>query len=164
MAYNKYKIKENFFSFTPRYTITDEEERLIGTANKHAFSFRKQITLFNDSDTEVSSIYKELFSFRRTYYIHKNGKRQFKIFKTFSLKPRIYVESLIHPEAFLIQGDIWSSEFAFYRDGIEFAYVSRNIWQIRDAYMAAIKEEEDQFLILAVVVVIDLLRKSRKNS
>lgn len=164
MAFHRYKIKEHFLSFNPRYTITDDREQLVGTVNKHAFSPRKRATLYNDLEEEVSEIYKKLFSFQRTYFIHKDGIPHFRIFKTFGIKPRIYVESLTQPEAFYIQGDIWSSEYAFYRENKEFAFVSRKIWKIRDAYLAAVEEEEDQYLILSVIIVLDFLRKSRKSS
>lgn len=164
MAFYEYKIKEHFLSFNPRYTITDDRGQVVGQVEKHAFSPHKRATVYNDLEQEVAEIHKKLFSFQRTYYIHKSGIPHFRIFKTFGLKPRIYVESLTKPEAFYIQGDIWSTEYAFYRENKEFAYVSRKAWKIKDAYLAAIEEDEDQYLILTIIIVLDFLRKSRKSS
>lgn len=164
MSFLKYRIVERFMRFKKRFLITDEEDRLIGYVSKHPFSLRKKATLFDESDIPRLIIYKKPFSFRSTYFIEKEEQRIFRVFKTIGFRASIFVESLIAPDAFMIQGNIWYSEYAFYKNDQEFAHVSRDIWKIPDNYGVAIKEdEEDHLLILALVIVIDLIHDSRKK-
>jgi len=164
MSFVKYKVQEHFFSRKKGYTITDESGRLIGTVKRHFFSPVKRATFLNEAEDEVLTISRKLFSFRKTHFIQKKGIDVFRIFRTFSLKPTVFVESLTQPDAFAIQGNIWSSEYAFYKNNAEFAYVSRNIWKLQDAYQVAIQEDEDQYLVLALVIVLSLMRKPKKSS
>ena len=87
----------------------------------------------------------------------------FRIWRTFGLKAEIFVESLIENDAFVIQGNIWSSEFSFYRNDEEFAHVSRNIWKIPDVYGVAIEKNADHEIVLAMVIIIDLIKDRRKR-
>ncbi len=163
MSFNKFQIKEHFLKFTPRYTISDEHGYLIATVNKHPFSLSKKATYLDENGLEKLTIHKKKFSFRRTYFIHKNDQIICRIWKTFGFRPEIFVESLVEPDAFVIEGNILRSEYSFFKNDTEFAHVSRNIWKIPDQYGVAIKKDEDQDIVLAMVIIIDLIQESRRR-
>ncbi len=70
---------------------------------------------------------------------------------------------MTEPDALFIKGNIWSSEYAFFKEDIELAFVTRKFWNIPDVYKAAIQDDEDQHLILALIVVLDLIKDDRRR-
>ena len=163
MAITKLKIKEESFSFDPKYIVTDEEETQIAIVKKHVFSLRKKATLTNSFGEEILVIKKIPFSFRTTFFIELDEEPVFKITRNFGWKSNVFVESLLDSDTYTIQGNIWSSEYAFYRNDVEFAYVSRKIWSLKDTYGIAILEEFDLHLMIALVIVLDLIYDRRKQ-
>lgn len=163
MNFIKYKVKQKIFSFNPRYIISDADDRLVATVSLKPFSFSQRATLYNESGEVVYQLSRKPFSFRSTYFITKDGRQFFRIFKTFGFKPKIFVEALEKPDAFMIQGNIWHSEYSFYKNDKEFAYVSRDLWKLADTYGVAIKEDEDHYLILSMAIVIALINHRRKQ-
>ena len=161
MEFKKYKIKGKLFSLFGEYTITDESDRLCYTAKTNLF--QTKLTIFDDSGNEVLLVRRKFFSFRYTFFIEKDGESIFKIWKTIAWKPEIFIESLVSPDAFLIQGNIWATEYAFYRENIEFAYVSHKLWNIRGVYGLAVKDGEDDAVVLALVLIIDLIKKAKRR-
>lgn len=161
MEFKKFKIKGTVFSFLARYTITDEADQLCYTAKSNFWQTR--MPLLDSMGSEVLTISRHLFALRYTYYIMKDGQRLFKVWKTLNLKPRIFIESLAEPDAFVVQGNFWTTEYAFYRNDKEFAYVSHKLFDIRGLYGAAIQAEEQAEVVLALVLIIDLIRKSKRR-
>ena len=66
-------------------------------------------------------------------------------------------------DAFLVRGNFWGNEYRFYRDGEEFAYASKNIWNLTDEYGIAIHTDQEETLVLAVVVIINIIRGLRQS-
>ena len=163
MSFVKYRIKERFLAFKRRYLLYDDQDREIGYVSKHPFSLVKKATFYDLSDEVLFVISKKPFSFRPTYYIERRGEREMRIFRSLGFRPDIYVESLISSDAFMIQGNIWHSEYAFYKNDRGFAYVSRDIWKIPDSYGVAVDQTEDELIVLCMVIIIDLMIDSRRR-
>lgn len=161
MEVTKLKIKEKALTFSPKYLISDEEDNLIAVAKKHIFSFSKKATLVDSFGEEILVIRVKPFALRSTYYIELEGEPVFRIVKRWGIKAKIEVDSLLDDDAYLIQGNIWSTEYALYRNDIEFAYVSKKLWSLTGTYGVAIIEEFDLHLIIALVIVIDLISDQR---
>jgi len=162
--FRKYKIKHNPFSFKHRYVITDEDELLIAEAKTNLFSSRFKTTIYDDFGDQVMRIRKKLFSFKRTFFIDIAGEPKYRIQRTFSFKPKIFVDALDEPDAFMVQGDIWGSEYAFYKDGEEFAFVSKKMWSFKGVYGIAVREGHDHMPVIALVIVLSLMRNDKKGS
>ena len=161
MNFRKYKVKGKIFSLFGEYRISDQSDALCYSAKSNFL--RTSMSIRDEFGQEVLMIRRKFLSLRYTFFIEKDDKPIFKVWKTLSFKPQVYIESLIEPDAFEIQGNIWATEYAFYREGLEFAYVSHKIWDIRGVYGLAIKEEEDHSLVIALVLIIDMIKKANRR-
>lgn len=163
MTFINYIVKKHIFSLAQNYTITDQEGYKIAHVKSPKFTLPHKGVFYDDMDNEVFTIRTKLFSFKRTYYLEKNDKAIFKVFKPWGFKPTVFVESLLDPDAFVIQGNFWSNEYAFYKNDIEFAYVTSSVINISGQYQVSIETNENQQLVLALVVILDMLRKRKNN-
>ena len=161
MTFKKFKIKGKFLSLHGHYTIYDAEDNIIYTVTGKAFS--RKFSMLNQDGEEVLKIKRKLFALRFTYFIFHDDIPVFKIVKSLGFKPTIFVESLTDPDAFLVQGNIWDSEYAFYQGDSEFAYVSKKMWSIGGVYGIAIAEGWNEELALAMVVIIDVIRRTKNR-
>lgn len=161
MEFKKYKIKGKVFSFFGEYTISDEGDNLCYTAKSNFL--QTKMPLINSMDEEVLMIRRKLFAFRYSFFIEKDGQPIFRVVKSFGFKPQIIIESLIEPDAFVVQGNIWATEYAFYRENKEFAFVSHKIFSIRGLYGLALDPAEDEQLVIALVLIIDLIKKAKRR-
>ncbi|MFT6807027.1 MAG: hypothetical protein ACJA01_000245 [Saprospiraceae bacterium] len=166
MSISKYKI-----SGTPwiggKYTITDEHDLLVCEAKRKTFSLRSKAEIFDSFGESVFTIRRKLFSFAETYFIYDKDQPVYRIRKArFSLRSNVFVEALYNRDAFEIQGDIWGMEYSFYRYKKAFAKVSKKMWSFSSHYGVAVEDKEDEILIMAVVITLDLIkrRKRRKRS
>ncbi len=158
MSYKKFKIKKNMWSLKGNYHVVNEQDVEILHAEGKPLSLRKKYIVKNVEGEELFYIRQKLLTFQPTFFISKNGKDLFKIVKSFSFKPEIFVESLEDPDAFYVEGNFWGFEFKFFQDGREFAYVSKDIWKMTDTYGVAIEDGKDDQLILTVVIIINIIK------
>lgn len=162
--FEKYKIKEKTWSFWGAYEIFNSNDRLIYEVKGEPFSFRSNYTMRNGDGIEVCQITRKIFSFNRKFFIRKNGVDLFRVVRSWNIfKSEIFVDSLQESDAFIIQGNIWQKEFAFYRNQNEFAYVSKKMWTFKDTYGVAVDESENIEIVLALVVIIDLINSAKEK-
>lgn len=164
MNYNKYKIKKNMWSLKGDYRAYDEHDNELYHVEGQALSFNSKFRFLNSKGEELFKIRRKVFTFKPTFYISNDDQDILKIVKTFSFKPKIFVEYLAEQDAFYIEGNIWGNEFKFYKDSREFAYVTKDIWKMTDIYGVAVEEQEGESLILAVVVIINIIKDLEQAS
>ncbi len=163
MDYNKFKIKKNIWSLKGDYKIYDEHEH-VQYYVKGENPFLRSKFSFCDSDDEVLfNIRRKLLSLRHTFYIAKDGIDVIKIVKTLGIRPKIFVEHLIDPDAFYVEGNIWGLNYKFYQGGEEFAMVSKDLWKLIDTYGVVVKQDADESLVLAVVTIINIIKDIQES-
>ena len=160
----KLKVAERFFGFDRNYTITDERDQMIAYANRFVFSWRKKISLYTPDDEHIYDVMHEPFSWGRTFTLEDEHGPLFYIKKEWGIKSKLHVESEISDDQYLIQGNIWSSEYSFYKNGEEFAFVTKKMWSLTGKYGIGILSDEDTHLVIALVLIIDLIIKRRRRS
>ena len=161
MEFKKYKVKGKLFSIFGKYEISDENDHISYTAKSNFF--QTKVPLLDDLGHEVLTIRRKVLSLRYTYFIERDGAPLYKVVKTLGLKPTVFIESLSQPDAFLVEGNIWGTEYAFYKENEEFAYVSGKMFSLPGLYGVAIKEGEDPRIVLALVLIIDLIKRDKRR-
>ena len=160
----RFHIQEKAFSFGGKYIITDEIGYEVYIAKGTPFSFSKHNSIFDSFGTKVYEFKKELFSWKQVYFILKDEKPVFKLFKNrISLPPEIFIESLTDAEAFYVQGDFWGRNYTFKEGNQIIAFVTKKFTAFRDQYDIKIEEGYDECLILTVVLIIDKMKEKKKK-
>lgn len=152
-----YLIKERFFDIGDDYDITDENGNKVLHVDGKVFSLRNRLVIENLSGQEVASVHRHLISLRPTYEIQIGGEKaaevRKKLFTPFREKFTIDVPG---PDDLEMKGNLIDREFVVERGGQGVAVVSKRWFTIRDTYAVNILAGENDLLILAGVLALEL--------
>jgi uncharacterized protein YxjI len=152
-----YVMKQKLFSWGDDFLIKDETGQDRFFVDGKAFSLGKQLSFEGLSGTQLAYINQKLLSWSPTYEISRNGqllatvrKEMFTFFNcTFSIEG----EEAKHLHA---EGNFTDHDYVFTRDEQQIAQVSKQWFTLSDTYGVQIAPSQDDVLILACTVVIDM--------
>jgi uncharacterized protein YxjI len=160
-------MKQKFFSLGDTFYIKDDQSQDVFRVEGKVFSFGHQLTFLDMSGQELAFIKQKIFSWGPTYEIYRDGQL-FAIVKKklFSFFKHVFTVDVPGPDDLIAEGDFWDLEFTFSRSAGRVATVSRRWFSLTDTYGVEIVEDEDDVLILASAIVIDMVRadSDKQNS
>jgi uncharacterized protein YxjI len=162
-----YLIRERFFDIGNDFDITDESGRAVYHVDGKVLTLRDRLVIEDQSGQEVASVHRQLIALRQTYTISVGGQKaaemKKKLFTPFVDK---YTIDIPGPHDLELRGNLLDHEYTVERDGREVASVSKKWFRVRDTYAVRIVEGEDDVLILAGVMALDLAqaREDSKDS
>jgi uncharacterized protein YxjI len=165
----RYVMKQKLWALGNDFTIKDDQGRDHFFVDGKAFSIGDQLSFQDMQRNELAYIRQKILSWGPTYEIHRGG-RLFAIVKehlwTF-MKYRFNVDVNADgpsPDDLEIEGDFWAHEYAFTRGGRQVAQVSMQWFSWTDTYGVDVNPGEDDALILACTVVVDMVTQKRKRN
>lgn len=161
----RYVMKEKIWSLRDTYVIRDEDENEVYRVVGKLFSFGDVLS-FQDADgNERLKIDQKLLSWGPTYEILRDGQQlamvKKKLFTFFSCKFMVDVPG---PDDLEASGGFLEHEYEFERQGRRVANVSKKYFSWSDTYGIDVADGEDDELILASAVVIDLVCHEQEHS
>jgi uncharacterized protein YxjI len=160
----RYLMKQALFAFGDDFYIKDENGRDVFFVDGKAFSFGKQLSFQDLNGNELVYIKQRLLSWGPTYEIYVDGELNAvvskQLFTFFKCKFTVDVPG---PDDMEAEGDFLDHEYVFTRDGSEVAAVSKQWFSWSDSYGVDVADGENDILILASTVVIDMTCHSDKN-
>ncbi|HLF93189.1 MAG TPA: LURP-one-related family protein, partial [Planctomycetota bacterium] len=122
-----------------------------------AFSFGNKLSLEDPEGRELAFIAQRLLSWGPTYEITRGGRLVAVVKKSvFTLFRCEFTVDVPGPDDLVADGDFWEHEYAFSRHDRTVATVSKRFFSWTDTYGIDVAPGEDDVLILASAVVIDL--------
>jgi len=153
----RYVLKQDWFSFGDDYTIRDAAGRDVYVIDGRAFSFGNNLSFEDLEGRELAFIAQKLLSWGPTYEISRAGRIVAVVKKSvFTLFRCEFTVDVPGPDDPVAEGDFWEHEYAFNRHGRTIATVSKKYFSWTDTYGIDVAPGEDDLLILASAVVIDL--------
>jgi len=155
----RYVMQQRLFSLGGKFHVRDEHGRDVFTVEGAAFSFGDQLTFRDAAGGDLAFIRQKLLSWGPTYEIYRDGQL-FAVVKKqlFSFFKHVFTVDVPGPDDLVAEGDFWDLEYAFSRGGRTVAAVSRQWFSWADTYGVDIADGEDDVLILASTIVIDMVR------
>ena len=154
----RYLMRQKIFSLRTTFTIRDEYEQDVFAATGKFFSLGDKLTLSDMEGREVAFIKQRLLTLRPLYEIHRDGLLAASVRKhLFSFLRNKFTIDLAGRGEIEVQGNIWDHEYAFAHGGQTIATVSKKWFSLTDVYGIDIAPDEDDVLILAVTVAIDMI-------
>ena len=154
----RYLMKQKIFGWGDDFTIKDESGRDVFVVDGRAFSLGDKLSFQDGAGTELAFIRQRLLSWGPTYEISRGGilaatvkKRHFTLFRC---KFEVDVPG---PDDLEAEGSFMEYDYRFRRGNKVAAEVSKRWFSLRDTYGVEIAEGEDDVLILASTVVIDMI-------
>jgi uncharacterized protein YxjI len=153
----RYVMKERLFSFGDDFAIRDASGHEVYFVDGKAFSIGNQLSFQDMQKNEVASIRQKLLSWGPTYEIYRSGERvavvKKKLFTLFSCTFTVDVPG---PDDLTAEGRFTEHEYTSKRGGAAVATVSKKWFSWTDTYGVDIANGQDDVLILAATVVIDM--------
>ncbi len=150
-----YVIREKLFGFGQDSDITDEHGRPVLRVDGKAF--RDRLVLRDLDGREVAGVKRKLVALRPTYEIEIDGRDAATVRKKmFTPFVDRYTVDIPGPDDLELVGDLFDHDYTVRRDGAVVATVSKAFFSMRDTYAVDIAGGEDELLILASVLALDL--------
>lgn len=153
----RYVMKEKLFAWGDDFKIQDEQGRDLYFVDGKAFSLGDKLSFQDLQGVELAAIRQKLLSWGKTYEIYRQGqliaivkKGLFDLFRT------TFSVDVPGPDDLEAQGNFLDREYSFTRHGRPVAQVSKKWFSWTDTYGVDVAEGEDDILILAATVVVDM--------
>ena len=152
-----YVIREKFFGLGQDSDITDEHGRPVLRVDGKALSLRQRLVLRDLDGREVAEVRRKMVSMRPAYEIEIDGEDAAKVKKKF-FTPFVdrYTVDIPGPDDLELVGDLFDHDYTVRRGGTVVATVSKAYLTLRDTYAVDIAAGENDLLILAAVLALDL--------
>lgn len=154
----RYLMKQKLFCFGDDFAIKNEAGEDAFFVDGKAFSFGDKLSFQDLAGNELAFIRQKLLAWGPTYEIHRGGelaavvKKQ--LFTFFRCKFTVDVPG---PDDLEAKGSFLDQEYTFARGNQAVAEVSKRWFSWSDTYGVDIADGEDDVLILASTVVIDMV-------
>lgn len=158
-AGKKYIMKQKAWVVGDKYFIKDETKKDIYYVKGKAFTIGKKLSLRDMTGKELARISQKPFSIGQKAKIYRNNEEIAKVVKKFSLKDKFTV-TIPGGKSIKVTGNFWKYKYTLTRKGKKVASVSKKFFIGSDKYGVEILPGEDEVLILAIVVIIDLFSHS----
>ena len=153
----RYIIKERFFRLGEDSDILDESGRPVFHVDGKVLTLRDRLVIEDLSGREVASVHRKLLSFRPTYEIEIGGREAAQVRKHFFTPFRdSFTIDVPGPDDLEMKGSLLDHDFTILRGDRVVATVSKAWLTIRDTYGVEVAPGEDDLLILASVLALDL--------
>jgi uncharacterized protein YxjI len=160
----RYVMKQKLFSWGDDFVIRDERGSDAFFVDGKAFSLGNQLSFQDMAGNELAFIRQKLLAWGPAYEIHRDGQLYAVVKKElFTLFRCRFTVDVPGPDDVEAEGDLMDHEYAFSRGGETVAGVSKRWFAWTDTYGVDIAEGEDDVLILASTVVIDMACHSDKQ-
>ena len=152
-----YLMKQKLFSWGDDFTIKDENGQDRFFVDGKAFSLGNQLSFQDMAGNELAFIRQKLLSWGQTYEITKGGQLLAVVHKElFTFFKCTFTVDVPGPNDLVAEGDFTDHQYVFTRNGRPVAEVSKQWFTWSDSYGVQISPGEDDVLILASTVVIDM--------
>jgi uncharacterized protein YxjI len=153
----RYVMKQKLFSFGDDFTIRNEAGEDLYSADGKAFSFGDKLSFKDMQGNELAFIKQKLLNFSPTYEIHRGGEVAAVVKKQlFALIHHRFTVDVPGPDDLEAKGSFTDHEYTFTRGGRTVATVSKRWFSWTDTYGVDVADGEDDILILACSVVVDM--------
>lgn len=154
----RYVMKQKILSWGDDFTIRDGDGNDAFYVDGKALSFGDKLSFQDMAGNELARIEQKLLSWGPTYELYRGGDHMATVKKKhFTFMRDVFTVDVPGPDDLEATGNIFDREYTFRRHGEDVARVSKAFFSLRDSYGIDIHDGEDDVLILAAAVVIDLV-------
>jgi len=152
-----YVIRERLFRLGEDSDITDEAGLPVLHVDGKVLSLHNRLILRDPAGREAGQVHRKLAALRPTYEITIDGKDVAEVRKhLFTAFQERFTIDVVGGGDMEITGDLFSHEFTIERDGQTVATISKRWLTVTASYGVEVAPGEDDVLILASVLALDL--------
>jgi uncharacterized protein YxjI len=153
----RYVMRQKIWSIGDDFTIKDGDGRDVFYVDGKLLSLRNKLIFKDGQGNEVARIERKLIALVPTWEIYRDGRPYATVKKSlFSFLHATFSVDVPGPDDLEARGNLLDHEYTFTRGGQVVAEVSKKWFSWTDSYGIDVAEGEDDALILACAVVIDM--------
>jgi uncharacterized protein YxjI len=153
----RYVIREQFFHLGEDSQITDESGQALYEVDGKVLSLHNKLVMHDLRGEEVATVKRELIALTPTYRIDRPGKSTAQVRKRLiNLFGDHYTIDIPGPDDLEMDGDLFDHEYQIKRAGAVVATISKQWIALTDTYGVETAPGEDDVLLLASVLALDL--------
>ena len=161
----RYVIRERFFRLGEDSDITDEQGQPVYHVDGKVLTLHNTLIVRDLAGTEVARVRRQLVALRPTYEITRQGQEVAEVRKKlFSPFVDRFTIDIPGPDDLSMTGDLFEHEYTITRGDQVVATVSRRWLSLTDTYGVDIAPREDDVLILASVLALDLAEDQERRA
>lgn len=154
----RYLMKQKLFCWGDDFAIKNEAGADVFFVDGKAFSFGDKLSFQDMQGNQLAFIRQKVLAWGPTYEIYRDGNLAAVVKKElFSFLKCRFTVDVPGPDDLEAEGNFTDMEYVFSRGGQAVAEVSKRWFTWTDTYGVDITDEQDQILILASTVVIDMV-------
>lgn len=152
-----YLIRERFFSLGEDFDITDQDGRRVLHVDGKVLSLRGRLVIEDLAGKPVAEVTRRLVALRPTYEISVGGQHAAHVRKhMFTPFRDKFTIDIPGPDDLEMSGNLLDHEFTISQGGQTVATVSKRWFSLHDTYAVDVAPGQDDVLILAAVLALDL--------
>jgi uncharacterized protein YxjI len=153
----RYMLRQKMISWGDDYTVKDDSGRDVYFIDGKVFTLGNKLSFQDMAGNELAFIRQRLLAWGPTYEIERGGEVVALVRKAlFTLFTCRFTVDVPGPDDLEANGSLLDYEYTFHRARGPVATVSKRWFSFTDSYGVDIADGEDEVLILASTVVIDL--------
>ncbi len=157
-----YYMNQRVWTLGDQFVIRDGRGDPVFFVKGKVFTIGEKLKFYDLEGNELAYIKQRLFSLKRQYRIYRESHLFASIKKKlFSFKDK-FIVNVPGQSDYSVRGDFTKHRYSFFRNGRKVADISKKWISLSDNYRIEIRRGEDDILILAATVVIDMV--SHKNN
>jgi uncharacterized protein YxjI len=161
----RYVIRERFFRLGEDSDITDEQGQPVYHVDGKVWTLHDTLIVRDLAGTEVARVRRHLMALRPTYEITRQGQEVAEVRKKlFSPFVDRFTIDIPGPDDLSMTGDLFEHEYTIRRADQVVATVSKRWLSLTDTYGVDIAPGEDDLLILASVLALDLAEDQERRA
>ena len=159
----KYKIKQDMLNISGDYHITDDHDKEVFLVDHALIAIRKSLVFKDGKGGEVCSIKEPMMTMADELTIEDaDGKIVATARRKGKKEPHYSVTFRKGPEV-VVEGDVPGKDYKIKIEDETVADVNKSMFTVADSYGAEVLHGEDDALVLAAIVALDLLSSSGKG-
>jgi uncharacterized protein YxjI len=159
-----YLIRERFFRLGEDSDITDEHGQPVFHVDGKVLTLRNRLVLRDPQGREVAQVQRKLVALVPTYQIALAGRDGAEVRKhLFTPFGDRFTIDVPGPDDLEVTGDLFDHEFTIGRGDQPVATVSKRWFSMRDTYAVDVADGQDDLLILASVLALDLAEDQERQ-
>jgi uncharacterized protein YxjI len=159
-----YLIRERFFRLGEDSEITDEQGRPVFQVDGKVLTLHDRLIVRDPEGREVAQVHRKLAALRPTYKVTIGGEEaaevRKRLFTPFGDRFTIDVPG---PDDLEMAGDLFDHEFTIRRGDQVVATISKRWFSMRDTYAVDVAAGQDDLLLLASVLALDLAEDQERK-
>jgi uncharacterized protein YxjI len=152
-----YLIRERFFRLGEDSDITDEQGEPVLQVDGKVLTLHDRLVLRDPAGRQVAQVHRKLVALRPTYQVSAGGQEVAEVRRHFftPFRDRFTID-IPGPDDLEMTGDLLDHEYTIRRGEQTVATVSKRWFSVRDTYAVDVAPGQDDLLILASVLALDL--------